>query len=348
MKKITLSNEYLSAFTLQISLLIHAGINIADGLHLLADDEKNSSVKELLLYLAEEMDQGIPLSEAMRSSESFPEYVINMTATGEVTGRSESAFQALTKHYETQRQLNERIRSAIMYPMVLLVLMVLVIGILLVKVLPIFNTVYQQLGGSLKGMAAGLLQIGEGIEKAMPVIGIVLGVFFLVVTVLMLSNSLRHKVVSSYKKVFGDRGITKKVGTARFASALSMGMMSGLPMEEAWKSAMNFHEESPKVKARYEKCLRELESGLSLVEALKHAGVFAPMYCRMIALGIKSGVGDNIMEEVATRLEEDAMNSIDEAVGRIEPTIVIVTSILVGVILLAVMLPLMNIMASIA
>ncbi len=348
MKKITLSNEYLSAFTLQMSLLIHAGINLADGLHLLAEDEKYQSIKNLLLYLAEEMDDGIQLSDAMRNSESFPEYVVNMTATGEVTGRTEAAFQSMTKHYETQRQLNNRVRSAIMYPLVLLILMLLIIGILLVKVLPIFNTVYKQLGGSLKGMAAGLLNLGKGIGNALPVIAVVMGIILLVVIVLAISNSLRRQVLSIYKRWFGDRGITKKVGVARFASALSMGMMSGLPMEDAWRSAMNFNEESNKVKLRYEKCLVDLEGGLPLADALKKAEVFAPMYCRMIALGIKSGAGDSIMEEVANRLEEDAMSAIDEAVGRIEPTIVIVTSILVGIILLAVMLPLMNIMATIA
>ncbi|MBE5906623.1 MAG: type II secretion system F family protein [Lachnospiraceae bacterium] len=348
MKKINLSKEYLSAFTLQMSLLIHAGINLADGMHLLAEDEKNPNVKELLLSISNQMDDGVQLSEAMRNSGSFPDYVINMTITGEATGRTEAAFEAMSKHYETQRQLNDRIRSAIVYPVVLLVLMLIIIGVLLVKVLPIFETVYQQLGGNLKGMGAGLFKIGQGLDAALPVIGVVALIVFIVGLLIWFSAGARNSILKGYKKIFGDRGITKRVGMARFASALSMGMLSGLPMEEAMKMAMNFHEESAVVKQRYEECLSKLEAGNPLADSLRETKVFAPMYCRMIALGVKSGAGDSIMAEIAKRLEEDAMQAIDEAVARIEPTIVIITSIIVGVILLSVMLPLMNIMSTIA
>ncbi|SFQ36230.1 type IV pilus assembly protein PilC [Lachnospiraceae bacterium XBB1006] len=348
MKKVNLSKEYLSAFTLQMSLLIHAGINLADGMHLLAEDEKNPSVKALLISMANQMDDGVQLSEAMRNSGSFPDYVINMTITGEATGRTEAAFQAMSDHYETQRRLNERIRSAILYPAVLLVLMLIIIGVLLIKVLPIFETVYQQLGGNLKGMGASLFKIGRGLDAALPVIGIVTLLIVLIGIFVWCSPSARYGIVKGYKKIFGDRGITKRVGMARFASALSMGMLSGLPMEEAMKMAMNFHEESKVIKNRYEECLSKLEAGNPLADSLRETKIFAPMYCRMIALGVKSGAGDSIMAEIAKRLEDDAMQAIDEAVARIEPTIVIITSVVVGVILLAVMLPLMNIMSTIA
>lgn len=348
MKKITLTNEYLSSFTLQMSLLIHAGINIGDGIHLLAEDEKDHQVKELLEKMAEDVDDGLQLSEAMKNTNCFPDYIIHMTGTGEATGRVEDALKALTDYYENLRQLNARVKSALTYPLLLLVLMLVIIGILLTRVLPIFNTVYQQLGGSLTGVAAGMLAFGKGLDKALPVIGVIVAVLLVLGAVLGMSEILRKKVLLVYKKHFGDRGITRKVGMAHFAAALSMGMRSGLPMEEALKNAMDFHEDSPKAKKRYETCLALLEEGAPLADALKQAGVFAPMYCRMLALGVKSGAGDSIMEEIALRLEEEANTSIEEAVAKIEPTIVITTSVIIGIILLSVMLPLINIMSSIA
>ncbi|MCR4955944.1 MAG: type II secretion system F family protein [Lachnospiraceae bacterium] len=348
MKRISLSDEYLSAFTLQMSLLLHAGINVADGLHLLAEDEKNKSIKELLLELADDVDDGKQLSEAMENSGCFPSYMVNMTYTGEMTGRGEESFKAMAEHYESQRQLNDRIRRAVTYPLVLLVLMLLIIGILLVKVLPIFNTVYQQLGGQLTGMAAGLLGVGEGLKNSLPVLGVILAIVLLAVIIIGCVKSVRYKVERGYRKHFGGKGILKKVGMARFASALSMGMMSGLPMEEALEMAMNFNEEADATKARYEQCLSKLKDGEPIAGALRDTEIFAPMYCRMLALGVRSGAGDSIMEEISKRLEEDAVNAIDDRVSRIEPTIVIVTSIIVGIILLAVMLPLMNIMSTIA
>lgn len=348
MKKMNLSNEYLSAFTLQLSLLIHAGISLGEGIHLLAEDEKDPKVKQVLEQMAEDVDDGLQLSEAMENSGTFPDYIIHMTSTGESTGRVEDALKALTDYYENRRQLNNRIRSALAYPLMLLGLMLVIIGILLTRVLPIFNTVYQQLGGSLTGIAAGMLAFGKGLDQALPVIGVIIGVVFVLVMILWFSKTLRRKVTILYKKIFGDIGINRKVSLAHFASALSMGMQSGLPMEEALKNAMEFYEGSPKARARYEKCMALLEEGEPLADALKQSGVFAPMYCRMLALGVKSGAGDSIMVEIAARLEEDADHSIEEAVAKIEPAIVIVTSVIIGIILLSVMLPLINIMSSIA
>ena len=347
MKKMNLSNDYLSAFCLQISLLLHAGITIGDGLHMLSEDEEDPAAKKILQSMSEQVDNGLQISEVMEQSECFPDYVVYMTRTGEETGRTEEAFKALSDYYEEQRQLSERIRSALLYPVILLILMLLIIGVLLIRVLPIFNTVYNQLGGSMTGIAAGLLKLGDVLRAALPVIGIVMGIVVVVVLIFYFSDTLRGKLTGQIRKRHGHKGILHKVGMARFASALSMGMMSGLAIEDAMRMAMSFHEESDKVKAGYEQCLNNLEQGEPLAESLKKAEVFPTLYCRMLSLGVKSGAGDDIMAEIARRLEDDASRSIDNAVAKIEPTIVIVTSILVGVILLSVMIPLMNIMASI-
>ena len=347
MKKMNLSNDYLSAFCLQISLLLHAGISIGDGLHMLSEDEEDAQMKELLKSMSEQVDDGYQISEAMEQSGCFPDYVVFMTRTGEETGRTESAFKALSDYYEDQRKLSDRVRSALLYPVILLILMLLIIGVLLIRVLPIFHTVYKQLGGNMTGIAAGLLQLGNVLRAALPVIGVVMGAVVVLVLVFYFSDTLRGRMTGWVKKRFGDRGIFRKVGMARFASALSMGMMSGLAIEDAMRTAMGFHEESEKVKAGYEQCLEYLKQGEPLADSLKKAEVFPSLYCRMLSLGVKSGAGDDIMAEIARRLDDDAARSIDGAVGKIEPTIVIVTSILVGVILLSVMIPLMNIMASI-
>lgn len=347
MKKINLSKDYLSAFCLQLSLLLHSGISVGDGLHMLSEDEEDPAAKELLHSMSQEMDEGFQLSDVMEKSGCFPDYMVHMIRTGEETGRSEAALGALSDYYEEQRRLTERVQSAFFYPVILLLLMLLIIGIMLVKVLPIFNTVYKQLGGSMTGVANGFLKLGDALREGLPV----LGVFLLLLTVTGLifyfSDSLRGRVLGALKKKFGDRGILREISMARFASALSMGMMSGLTIEDAMHTAMGFHEGAEKVKESYEQCLKDLEAGEPLADSLKKAGIFPSLYCRMLSLGIKSGTGDEIMAEIAKRMEEDVSRSIEKMVSRIEPTIVIATSILVGVILLSVMIPLMNIMSSI-
>lgn len=347
MKKITLSNEYISAFCLQISLLIHAGINLADGVHLLAEDEQEENSRTLLLRMAETLDEGKQLSDAMAETGCFPSYVIHMVATGEETGRTEQAFRSMADYYESQRQLRERLKSALVYPVVLLALMLVIIGILLIRILPIFHQVYEQLGGSMDGLAGGLLLFGRGLEGALPVLGVILTVLFLTGLVIRFHEGLRGKAVALFKRRTEGFGIAKKISVSRFAAAFSMGMMSGLMTEDALELAASFQEEEPKARQKYEQCRGLLEEGTALSDALKETGLLEPVYCRMLALGAKSGTADSVMEEIARRLDEDVQSSIERLVGRIEPTIVIVTSLLVGIILLAVMLPLMNIMASI-
>lgn len=347
MKKMNLSNDYLSAFCLQLSLLLHSGISVGDGLHMLSEDEEDPEAKELLDSMSQEMDEGLQLSDVLEKSECFPDYMVYMIRTGEDTGRSEAALSALSDYYEEQRRLSERVKSALFYPVILMALMLLIIGILLVKVLPIFNTVYKQLGGSMTGVANGFLKLGAALREGLPVIGILLLLVAVTGLVFYFSDNLRSRVTSAVKRKFGDRGILREISMARFASALSMGMMSGLTIEDAMHTAMGFHEESESVKASYQECLKDLEAGEPLADSLRKAGIFPTLYCRMLSLGIKSGTGDEIMSQISERMEEDVSRSIEKTVSRIEPTIVIVSSILVGVILLSVMIPLMNIMSSI-
>lgn len=347
MKKTMLSNEYISAFCLQISLLIHAGIGMSDGMHLLAEDEQNSSLKELLLQMAETLDEGKQLSGAMRETESFPDYVIHMAETGERTGRLEKAFRSMADYYEGQRQLKDRIKSAVAYPAVLLVLVLIIIGILLIRILPIFKQVYEQLGGNMDGLAGGLLAFGQVLKGVLPIIAVVLAVMFAIAIVVRCHAGLRVKATELFLRLTENFDVAKKISTSRFVAALSMGMMSGLVTEEALELAASFQRKERKAKQRYEQCRVLLEEGSTLPQALKDTGLLEPVYCRMLALGEKSGTADSVMEEIARRLEEDARSAIEKLVGKVEPTIVITTSLLVGIILLAVMLPLMNIMASI-
>jgi len=347
MKKKTLSNEELSAFCLQISLLIHAGINLADGMYLLAEDEQDETKKAMLFQMAKVLEEGRPMSDAMEESQCFPSYMIHMTATGEDTGRMEQAFHSMAEYYEGRYRLRERMKSALAYPVVLLLLMLIIIGILLIRILPIFQQVYEQLGGSMEGIAGGLLVFGKGLEGALPAIGLVIAVLFLIGITVRLHSSWRTKVERLFLHATENLSVAKKIRVSRLAAVLAMGLMSGLSPEAAMELAASFQQEKTKAKKKYEQCKAFLEEGKPLAEALKESGLLEPVYCRMLAVGAKSGTADIVMEEISRRLEENAENAIEKLVGKVEPTIVIVTSLLVGIILLAVMLPLMNIMAAI-
>lgn len=343
MRKKNLTDVELSAFCLELALLLHAGYPMAEGLHLLYEE----SGSPMLSKLCNRMDEGSSLAGALRESGAFPDYLCHMAETGERTGRAEAAFRSLSAYYENRRQLGKRIRSALLYPAVLLLLMLLVIVVLLAKVLPVFDEVFRQLGGSMTGLAGGMLCFGQMLDGALPILAVLMLMMVGVIAAVVASDSLRQFFLRSWQRRFGDRGIGESVAASRFAAALSMGLMSGLPLEEALRAAAVFHDENPVLRRRMEDCIARLERGGGLAEALRESHVLPAAYCRMLALGIRSGSGDTVMEEISRRMESDAADAIETLVSRVEPTMVLLTSLMVGVILLSVMLPLMNIMSAI-
>lgn len=345
MRKLT--NSEISNICMELSLLIHSGIGVGDGLYLLADEENEQNSKQILTQMAQSMDDGKTLSEAMESVSCFPSYVSGLVDVGEQSGKTEDALKSLSMYYDRRERLSVQIKNAVFYPFVLLVIMMLVIGILLVKVLPVFNEVYISLGGRLSGVAGGLLSLGQIILAILPVLCVILVLLLVLSIVILLNDNIRAKLYAIWREKFGDKGIVKKVNTSRFAQALSMGMCSGLPIEDAFELAASFQKDIPTAYARYNECLQELQRGQTLSDALKDKDILPPASCRMLALGVKSGNGDVVMDEISRRMSEDGEQAIEQLVAKIEPTLVIVTSVLVGIILLSVMLPLMNIMSAI-
>ncbi len=340
--KQTLSYGEIAEVSLELSLLLHAGVGTGDALYLLAED---SPRKKLLSAMAGEVDGGATLASAMRGSAAFPTYACGLVEVGEQTGRTEEALAALSGYYEDRVRMDRRVRSALLYPAVMLVLMLAVIGVLLVKVLPIFDDVYASLGSRLTGVAAGLLTMGQWLEQVLPVFWVVLAALALLGFLFTAVGPLRRGLTSFWQRGHGDRGISRKLNNARLAQAMAMGMASGLPLEEALGLSAGLVEGG--AKRRCEDCRRRLEGGEALSAALKASGLLPANQSRLLELGQRSGAGDASMEKIARDLSEEGEAALDAAVSRVEPALVLLCSVLVGLILLSVMLPLMHIMAAI-
>ncbi len=337
MKKM-ISNEELSTLCLELSMLLHAGVGMGDALSLLAEEGD-----KLLGEMAEQVDGGMPLSAALRDSGRFPVYACGLVEVGERTGRTEEALAALARYYEDRVRLARRVRSALLYPAVMLALVLVVIAVLLVKVLPIFDDVYASLGGRLTGVAGGLLALGRWLEGAMPVLWVLLALVALFAAAFAASGSFRTRVLSLWRNSHGDKGVARLLNNARLAQAMAMGMASGLPLDEAVALSAGLMEAG--AKERCLACQKQLEEGQSLSTALRT--LLPANQCRLLELGQRSGTGDASMEKIARDLTEQGEAALDDLVGRVEPALVLVCSVLVGLILLSVMLPLMHIMSAI-
>jgi len=337
----------IASFCQELAWLVHSGVRVGDGLHLLAEEEKEEAWKHCLTTMAEQADDGLQLSEIIKNAGCFPIYVQGILNVGETTGRLEESLHALTKYYQSRERLNNRVRGALLYPSILLLLMLVVIVILLTQVLPVFQSVFTSLGGELGGLAGGLLTLGVWMNKIMPVLLVLVAAAVGLVIAFSVSAAFREKVLGFWRKKSGDKGVMRKMNDAGFAQAISMGLSSGLPLEDTMELAAEVLNDVPEAKERCMNCKEELLSGIPLADALKKADVFPPAMCRLLSLGMQSGNGDAVMEEIADRLSEEADAALTSKVEKLEPTLVLITSVLVGIILLSVMLPLMNIMETI-
>lgn len=347
MSNCRLTKMEISDLCQELAYLLHAGGSSADTLALLAEQEPREDLSKLLRDMANQIDDGESLDGVFRKSGCFPNYMCALLSVGVRTGRTEDTLNALARYYEGRAELDRQIRSALLYPSILLLIMLVVVVVLLVEVLPIFNSVYAELGGSLTGVAGGLLALGKSLGKIMPLLCVLLGAAVLFLAFFALSPSFRDRALNVWRKKWGNRGVSAKLNTARLAQSMAMCLSSGLPLDEALTLSADLLDDIPAASEQCKACIRKLEDGEKLTAAMGETGLLPPPQCRLLELGMKSGSDDIVMQQISERLSDEAEIALQEKVGQVEPSLVLITSVLLGLILLSVMLPLMNIMSAI-
>ena len=347
MKQLGLSNTELSTLCLELSVLNHAGVSVGDSVSLLAQEEPDAALRGVLEQTALRADECGSLGKALREADCFPAYLCDLVTVGEESGRPDEALRALSGYYDNRARMDRQLRSALLYPAVLLLIMLAVIVVLLTQVLPVFNDVYANLGGQLTGVAGGLLSLGQALDGLMPVLCALLVLIVVLLGAFAGSFRFRSGVLSFWRKRWGDKGISRKMNTARFAQALAMGISSGLPVEEALDLASSLLSDLPSAQKRCQECKARLDDNVPLAQAMNASGLLPQADCRLLAVGTANGASETVMTQIADRLSEEGDAALEARMGQIEPTLVVASSILVGLILLSVMLPLMHIMTAI-
>ena len=337
---------YLPVFCRELHQLVRSGIPTAEGLSLLREDETDPEVLEWLDELCSKTDEGAPLSEAISQSEVFPAYMTDMITLAEQTGRLEDVLDSLARHYDRQNRMRAEIRSAVTVPVVLLIVMIAVVLLLITQVLPVFDRVFAQLGVRMGSVASGMMNAGAALAKAGTGIAVVLALLAVCGLVIALTPSLRARFGAWFNRRFGGRGVLGRLAASRFASAMAMGTASGLTMEESVELASKLCGGAKEIDEKTEKCHKSIEEGASSADALADSGLFTARDCRLLKLAERTGSLPETLEDLAARQEEESLRHIDRAVSMIEPAIVVITSVLAGVILLSVMLPLMGLLST--
>lgn len=347
MKHSKISAEFLSEFCMELALILRTGLPIADGLLMLKDDYNNKATKEIIAKIYSYAESGQPLSSSLDATNAFPHYLINMIKLAEQTGKLANTLAALSAYYQRQERLSHNIRNSILYPSILLVTMIIIVVVLTTKVLPVFNNVFIQMGTNISPFAAKIMHWGDNFSYVALIITAFIVIIFLIALIIKCFPRLKAKIFSFFKKYFGCHGINGRIASARFASSMAMAISSGINIEDALISAAEICGGSKTIDTKIHSCQSDIKSGYPTSQALSMSGLFSVRDSRMLLMAEKTGTMTEVMTELALRNQQKIEDDLDRIIGYIEPILVLITSIIVGVIILSVMLPLISIMSSI-
>lgn len=336
----------VSAFCAQISLILKAGISMQDGIAIMCEDTTDRDGREILQTISDRVELGEPLYQALAAGKKFPKYVVDMVEIGEASGRLDQVMDSLCDYYDRQESITQSIKSAVTYPLVMVFMMLLTISVLVIKVLPIFSQVFQQLGNEMSASAQGLLAFGTMLGNVAMIVLIVLVVAVAVMLLLRVTPGGRRWLSDFSGRFFLTRDISAKMASGRFASAMSLTMASGLDVDQSLEMVERLVD-NRQITAKVAKCRELLDNGSSFADALVASEIFSGVNAKMVTVGIHSGATDQVMSRIADRYEDEVTGKISHILSILEPTLVAILSVIVGVILISVMLPLMGIMSSI-
>lgn len=345
-KKKLLSNQEMSMFCDQIAMILNAGISPMEGVSIMLEDATTQEGREILTAISDRCNLGESFYSSVEASGVFPKYALDMIQIGEQSGKLEEVMRSLAFHYKREENIALGIKNAVTYPLMIVTMMFAVILVLVIKVLPIFNDVFTQLGTEMSGISKGMLDFGQAISKyalVLIIIAVILIIGFFVMTKTAKGKAVLFNFLS---KFFATKGFYEKIASGRFASGMALTMNAGLDIDESLSMVENLVD-NKSMQERIEKCKESMSVGTPFAEALCATGIFSSMYSRMITVGYKTGSVDKVLEKIADGYEQEVDDRITNMISVLEPTLVIILSVIVCMILLSVMLPLMAIMSGI-
>lgn len=345
MKK-KLTNSELVYICRQISMLLKAGISLLEAISILQDDAVSEDGRTVLSTIYNELLETGEIKSALQKTEVFPAYLIHMVEIGELSGNLDDTFASLAIHYQREADLSKSIRGALTYPLIMLGMLSAVLLVLIVKVMPIFSQVFQDLGAEMGGMARSLLALGDSLRRYSLVFLLLLLVLAALTVYLSRTQKGKAQLRTLTQKLPLTRIFSEKIACSRFASGLSIALHSGLDTESAFDLVIQLVDH-PDFNQKINQARDLIHNGQDFSDALNQAGIFSGMDARMVSVGFRAGSADSVLSDISVRLQNETDEKLQNIAGLLEPTLVAVLSILVGLILLSVMLPLVGIMSNI-
>ena len=326
--------------------MINAGLPLIQCLDLLAQQEQNKTFAQIITAIKEDIEGGSTLSDALRKyPKVFDDLFVNLVAAGESGGILDVILQRLSNYMEKAMKLKSKVKGAMTYPASVLVISIAVVSLLLVKVIPTFQKMFEGFGGELPGPTQFLITLSTYAQK-----------YFLVALIAMAIAVYAFRRYYKTEKgtlliddlilrapVFGP--LLKKVAVARFTRTMSTMMTSGVPILEGLaivsKTAGNKVVENALIRVR-----KSISEGKTIAEPLLETGIFPPMVVQMIAVGEATGALDAMLSKIADFYDDEVDTAVDAMTALLEPFMMVFLGGVVGGMIIAMYLPIFK-MASV-
>ena len=330
----------------QLSAMLTSGLTLVRALDILYKEQTKEAPKQIFREVYEEVQKGSAFSDALKMQQgAFPNFMISMVQAGESSGSLDVIVKRLEDYYDKQNKLNNKIKGAMMYPIILAVLCVAIVIALFTFIMPTFKDLLTE--EDMKGLTGALFAFSDSITGYWYIyIAVVLAVVFTVSYSLKIP-SVRYKFDKLICKMPKVGPLVVKVYTGKFARTLSSLYSSGIPMVEALERSSAILGNSF-IEKSFVNVIDEVKQGDQLSAAIQRTGIFESMFCSIIFVGEESGALDTILEKSASFYEDESDSAIQRLVGLIEPVMIIFMGVAIGLVIAGILPALYNSMGNIA
>lgn len=337
----------LAIFCRQFYTMINAGIGISACLEILSRQSENKTLMKTLSEVHEDVQKGATLSEGMKKhTKVFPSLLINMVQTGEVSGNLDTIMERMAVHFEKEHKLENKVKSAMTYPIILAVVSIAVVIFLLVAVMPTFVGMFESSGQELPlptQILVGLSQLLQAYWYLFLGGAIGIGVGF---AAYKKTPAGRTTLDLIKLKIPVVKETNVKIITSRFTRTLSTLMASGIPLLESIEIVGRVVGNKV-VQDRLEQSVEDIRKGATLSRAVRDVNIFPPMLDSMIKVGEESGALDDILYKTADFYDDEVEVALDRMTGLMEPVMLVVMALIVGFIVIAMALPMFDVVNTI-
>lgn len=342
-KKVKLKD--LTVFSRQFATMINSGVSITRALAILAEQTQNPTLAEVIKQLRKDVEAGLSLSEALaKQSKIFPPIFINMVRAGEAGGVLDEVLQRLAEHFERDAAIKGRVKSALTYPVAVLMFSLLIATAMIVFIVPTFMNMFESLGGDLPAATQMLVNLSNFIrERWYLIIGTIIG---LVYAYRAINRTERGKfILDSIKLKMPILGnLIKKMSISKFSRTFSTLVASGVPILQALDIVADTAGNEVVAKAIRE-ARASIKEGESISKPLSKTTVFPPMVVQMISVGEETGALDTMLKKIADFYDEEVSATVDSLTSLLEPILMIFLGLIIGGIVISLYLPMFSIIA---